>query len=242
MLPKSTKQVCGEFSNPLNYYIRTQGSRPRLKLRLQFWIAVWPLAKHFPSLGLLYFTCSKVAGSSSELQFCSPETSQSKEHPVSYHHACSGCFKLLTLQEQLQSPLSAMFLEEPLWRGLALISRDKLLDHKVCLYSANCLWECSEERGLGRCEGWYKTSHTLPPTSAPTPKTHSRICQHLLSLPRKWFEGMAKVLLSLYYQRERIRKWVSPPPQVSGQTVQLILELSLHIGCPNQFKFQVHFK
>lgn len=37
---KSTNQVCWEFSDPLNYYRRTQGSRPRLKFRLKFWIAV----------------------------------------------------------------------------------------------------------------------------------------------------------------------------------------------------------
>ena len=39
-IAKSAKQVCGEFSDPLNYYRRMQDSRPRLKFRLQFWIAV----------------------------------------------------------------------------------------------------------------------------------------------------------------------------------------------------------
>lgn len=47
---------------------RTKSSRPRLKFRLKFWIAVWPWAQHLHSLVLLCFT-SKV-----RLQDC-PSTS-----------------------------------------------------------------------------------------------------------------------------------------------------------------------
>ena len=151
------------------------------------------LGKALPFSGSsLFHLHREAAGLSSQLQYCGPQTPQSRERVVSYHHACSGRLKSLTPQGQLKSPLLAMFLEEALWKRACTYSMRQVIRPQrlssFCQLSVRMFWR--KKPG----EMWRLVQDILPHlTSAPAPNTHSGTHQHLLSLPRKWFKGTAKV-------------------------------------------------
>lgn len=140
------------------------------------------MGKHFPSLGLL---CCHFPSEAADCP-SSPNTEtfrhQRREPLVSYHHACYGRLKPLTPQGTAKGPGRSCE------RGLALLSWDKIQTTKpfsiLPIVCENVL-----KKGA---QGYVKTGTRGPTHFTSASHTHRGPLQHLMSLPRKRYEGPAK--------------------------------------------------
>lgn len=166
--------MCGGV-NPLNWPRRGKAADPDWDLsRLRFWISCVTLSTAL--LSWVFFistTCSKA------LDHPPAPVLQSLDFPVGsiqfWLPSLSLCFQV-THHRAATVPTLAMFLEEPLWRACPFSQGDRVIRPKGCLYSANCLWECSKKEGW---EMW--RAGTRHPTPAPHLCSHPKDTQQDLS-------------------------------------------------------------
>lgn len=216
-----------EFSDTLSYYWRTQGSRPRLKFWLKFWIVVWCWASI-----LLLWVFSVVISQVRQLTVLpapilwSSDTSAGSIWSVTIMPA-------MAVSNHSHHKGQLKFLEET-------VKEDLLLFHETSYPTTKAfsilpiVWEnVLKKEGMWRLVQEVLLTSFLHPRTQVGP-THSRTHQRLMSLPRKWYEGNATVCCAgrVLPERDDYKTDESSVPKQADTLFWLILELSLHIGCP----------